>query len=207
MHGPHHRADQSFDVPSEMRTAWRPIDQIDPPFCTCRPKGMRPEIAPVIDVDAMRFTLRGPRNIAHQFRQKFRLGGHSLCQAKRHRQTRRCLERGVISGHHPRCDVDRQRDPRPPNWFAFKTVDENDVRRRMVDLHDLQWPVCLVVAYDRRKFLAGRLCAFACLGNFTGIHCIQPALNRPTCRRLQALLPARASDFCHDARQAWAFPP
>ncbi len=91
--------------------------------------------------------------------------------------------------------------------MAFKAVDQNDVRRRMINLDDLQWHTGLVLTCDRRKFLAGQLCALSCLRNFAGIHRIQTTLNRPPCRRLQALLPARAADFCHDARQAWTLPP
>ena len=53
--------------------------------------------------------------------------------------------------------------------------------------------------YFRRKLLACRLCAFSCLHNFAGIHCVKTALNRPPCRWLQALLPAGAADLCHDA--------
>ena len=83
--------------------------------------------------------------------------------------------------------------------MTLKTVDKNDVRGRMVDLHDLQWLAGLVLACDRRKLLAGRLCAFPCLHNFAGIHCVKTALNRPPCRWLQALLPAGAADLCHDA--------
>ncbi|AJE49503.1 hypothetical protein P73_4788 (plasmid) [Celeribacter indicus] len=76
----------------------------------------------------------------------------------------------------------------------------------MINLDDLQWHTGLVPTYDRRKFLAGRFCALSCLRNFAGIHRIQTTLNRPPCRRLQALLPARATDFCHDARQARTLP-
>ncbi|SNT76651.1 hypothetical protein SAMN05444959_12346 [Paracoccus seriniphilus] len=206
VNGPHHRPDQPFDVPSEMRASRWPIDQIDPPFRACRPKGPRAEIAAIVDVEAERFALRGPRNIAPQFPQKFRLRGNRLCQSKRHGQTRRGLQRGVVSSYHPRCDVDRQRDPRPANWLTLKTVDKNDVRGRMVDLHDLEWLTGLVLAYDWRKFLTGRLCALPCLRNFAGIHRIQTTQNRPPCLRLQALLPAGAADLCHNTRQARSLP-
>ena len=138
MHRTHHSPDQPLDMPTKMRASRRAIDQIDPPFCAGRLKGTGSKIAAIVDVNAVGLSLRGPRDITLEVGQKLCFGGDGPREAQSHRKAGRRFKADVVSRHHARGDVDRQGHPRPADGFALETVDKDDVRWCVIDLHNGQ---------------------------------------------------------------------
>ncbi|KQZ46669.1 hypothetical protein ASD54_21925 [Rhizobium sp. Root149] len=61
-------------------------------------------------------------------------------KAKTSRKAGRGIHREVEARHHPAADIHRQRQPRSADRLPRFLVNDKDIRFRMIDLHDLQWP-------------------------------------------------------------------
>lgn len=123
-----------------------------------------------------------------------------------HRKARWRLETHVVSRHHACGDVDREGDPRPADGFTLEAVDKDDVGRCVIDLHDVQRPLCRVLPCHRRETLPCRLRPLARFHDFAHIHRIESALNCPARRPLKPLLTASTADFADHPRQAGTLP-
>ena len=107
----------------------------------------------------------------------FRQYGVRDAQTGRDRPRR--IERDVEAQDHPAVDVDRQGDPWPPDRQALLLVDDDDVEFGVIDLHEVQRPMCLVEhAVARRKPIEGGFPMQPSRKPFAQRQCADPSPNR-----------------------------
>ncbi len=155
VNGPHHRSDQSFDVPAPMRLRRRPIVNLDPILLDATRQCLRVEFLGVVKVDAVRNAMHWPCDVHPPAPQVFVLRKHTVAQHHRHGQRRGSLKTQIKSRDHPGCYVDRQRQPRSADRQPAPLGHHDDVGQRMVDLHQRKWAVRHQVTRDSCRLGAG----------------------------------------------------
>ncbi len=148
------------------------------------------ELAAIIDMDDLRKALCRPGEPNRPIRQPLGLRQHRM----RNRQGRGCrrgrLKRQIKAKHHARVHVQNKCQPGAPNTGAGDIINQHDIDLGVVDLDDLQGPLCPQPNIHQPETVTGGL------GALPRRHALpQTARRNPCAQRLhrRRLEPGRAT--------------
>ena len=97
------------------------------------------ELGGIVDADPARLTLHGPIRGHLAQREPGRLVHGGVRQTEPHRGRRRRFQRDVKASDTAAVRIYGNRDPGPANRLSIDGVDQHQVHRRVIDLHEVKW--------------------------------------------------------------------
>ena len=134
----HHRSDESFNVPAEVRfTSWTVLYP-HPIFLSSSAQSLGIELWGIVKMQHIRDASHRPGYFKLAIREPVFLWQDRMGQHHGDGGKRRSVEGNIESQHCTTGNIQCQSQPGPPDRLAIVLIDHNDIRRRVVDLDNIQ---------------------------------------------------------------------
>ena len=110
----------------------------DTPIFAGHFEGVSAELLRIVDVGRLRDTGRRPSHLFRCSQDMYRCPAHAVIETQCDRQDRRRIEGNVNPKSDPGRNIDGNRQIGALKWAPVHVINQNDVRRRVIDLNDLQ---------------------------------------------------------------------
>ncbi len=196
--------DEPFNVAAEMRPADWTVFDLHSIFLSAAAQKLGIELWGIVKVQQIRNTFHRPRYFKPAIREPVCLGQDRMSQDHGDGDQRRSVEGHIESQHGATGNIQRQSQPWATNRLAIVLIDQDDIRRRVVDFDNIQGQKkvrggCM----HRCKDLSRCLCAEPFRCNELGIERAQSSPHSPIVWRREALLFAGHVDELQKIGDSW----